>query len=405
MVRIAIVDYLIVPTNPIGGCHLKMITALKDECDFVVFACRFDNPDPARITFFRVPAIRRPLALLFVTFHVMFLVTYLLYRLRGGRRFDQIQVVESNAALGDISYAHFCHRAFLHQHWRSLGVTGLRGRARWLDHRLHALVEPLVFRRARSIVVASEGLAGELAATYPVETNGKVRVIANPVDIGRMSPPKDFDRVAFRRGLGLQPHDAAAVFVALGHFERKGLALLLDAFARVDQAGLKLVAVGGHEDALRPYRDHAAAAGLGERVIFVGMQTDVRPHLWAADVFVFPSAYETFSLVVHEAAAAALPLITTSVYGVEEFVRDGENGLLIERTVPGIAAGLLRFLDLSSASRNELGASARRSVGANSLVGFAEGWRALYREIAGIAGGRGIPPSVEPVSRLDRRGE
>ena len=62
------------------------------------------------------------------------------------------------------------------------------------------------------------------------------------------------------------------------------------------------------------------------------MQSDVRPYLWSSDVFVFPSLYETFSLVTYEAAASGLPIVVSQLYGVEDLLRDGDNGFLIETT-------------------------------------------------------------------------
>ena len=86
----------------------------------------------------------KPLALLFLAYHLLSPICYLLYRLRGGGRFDLIQTVESNSLMrADIDYAHFCHRRFLKAHWPALRGKGLRSFLRYWDHKLHALVEPL----------------------------------------------------------------------------------------------------------------------------------------------------------------------------------------------------------------------------------------------------------------------
>ncbi|MGH7178375.1 MAG: hypothetical protein ACREJC_13435, partial [Tepidisphaeraceae bacterium] len=74
--RIAILDYQVRRTNPIGSCHLQMIQGLCREHDFVVFAADFENPDPGRVKFVRVPVPTRPLALLFVAYHLLVPVCY-----------------------------------------------------------------------------------------------------------------------------------------------------------------------------------------------------------------------------------------------------------------------------------------------------------------------------------------
>jgi glycosyltransferase involved in cell wall biosynthesis len=113
-------------------------------------------------------------------------------------------------------------------------------------------------------------------------------------------------------------------------------------------------------------------------VKFAGMQSDVRPYLWSSDVFVFPSLYETFSLVTYEAAASGLPIVVSQLYGVEDLVRDGDNGFLIETSVAGVREGLQRILGLSAADRCIMGQRARLAASACSEEHFVDAWRAFY---------------------------
>jgi glycosyltransferase involved in cell wall biosynthesis len=342
-----------------------------------VFSAAFDNPAPDRIRHVRVPAIKRPLALLFLSFHVSAALCYAFYCLTNKARFDLKQAVESNFSVDGVSYVHFCHRAFLKKHWPSSAGTGLRRFFRWLDHKLHALAEPWIFRRVRHIVVPSHGLARELSQEYPF-TQDKIHIIANAVDVQRLNRPKDFDREAFRSTIGAEPNDVVLVFVALGQFERKGLPLLIDAFSNFRSGQPRLVVVGGTEDAIDVYRQEAASKGIGNKVVFTGMQQDVRPYLWAADGFVLPSAYEVFPLVALEAAAAGLPLITTKLYGVEEFFRDNENGIHVERSVEGLARGIRRFLSMSVHDRSRMGANSRQDVQKYAPDAFIAAWQRFY---------------------------
>ena len=102
--RIAVFDYRVTATNPCGSCHLRMLRDLCGEHEFVVFATEFENPCPGRIEFVRVPAPRRPLALLFVAFHVLAPMCYAWHRLRTRKRFDLVQMVESNLLGGSQDY-------------------------------------------------------------------------------------------------------------------------------------------------------------------------------------------------------------------------------------------------------------------------------------------------------------
>jgi glycosyltransferase involved in cell wall biosynthesis len=384
--RIAVFDHFVEPTNPIGGCHRRLIDGLAGEHEFTVFAVRFDNPDPDRIDWVRVPAPQRPLALLFVGYHLLAPVCYGLHRLRRQTRFDLVQTVESKLAFGDLAYSHFCHRAFLRGPGSPEPRAGLRSLLRWLDHRLHALVEPLVYRRVRSVVVPSAGLARELVAEFP-RLEGRVTVIANPVDLSP-DPRGDDGRRAVRARLGISDEHVVFVFVALGHFERKGLPLLLEALREPlqDDDRARVLVVGGPPDLVRDYRGKADGMGVGDRVQFVGMQPDVRPFLAASDVFVLPSAYETFSLVALEAAAAGLPLLVTRLHGVEDYVHDGRNGFVVDRAPAALAEGIAKFLTMTPGERQTLGEAARQEASRYGVPAFLDGWRAAYVALDGRTG-------------------
>jgi glycosyltransferase involved in cell wall biosynthesis len=375
--RIAIFDYRITRNNPIGSCHLAMLRALAAEHEFTVFAVEFENPCPEKIKFIRVPAAKRPLAALFVLYHLLAPLCYLLYRVRGGPRFDLIQALESNLAFGDLLYSHFCHQSYLKQHWSKSGARGLRGAFRWLDHKLHAVMENFTYPRARYVVVPSRGLARELGAEFPYIDN-KITVLPNPISLPRLERPVEFDRAAFRANLGLGVDDVVALFVALGQFERKGLPLLMQALSAPGMESIKLLVVGGESDLIARYGEEATRLGLGGRVKFAGMQSDVRPYLWGSDVFVFPSLYETFSLVTYEAAASGLPIVVSHLYGVEDLLQDGDNGFLIETTVAGVRDGLQRLLALSPDQRRAMGQRGRQAASGCSEEHFIDAWRSFY---------------------------
>jgi glycosyltransferase involved in cell wall biosynthesis len=399
-VRIAIFDYQVKRTNPIGGCHLRMLRSLAYEHDFTVFSVAFDNPCPERITWVRVPAPARPLALLFLAYHVLAPVSYWLHRRKTGRRFDLVQTVESNLSFGTIAYTHFCHASYLKNHWSKTRTAGIRGWLRWLDHRLHALLERRVYDSVQQIVAPSKGLADELRNEFPSAAS-KVRVLPNAVDVGPLQRPSSFMREQFRSELGIAASDVVFVFAALGHFERKGLPLLLEALARVESTAAKLLVVGGTADLIDSYRVKISALGLLHRVIFVGMQSDVRPYLWGSDAFAFASTYETFSLVAFEAAAASLPLITPRLHGVEEIATDGQTGYIVNRTVEDFAAALTRFVALPAPQRFEMGSRARAAAMAYDEERFVANWRGFYNEwMAGTRAGIRTAPAhcVETLS-------
>jgi len=390
--RIAVFEYEIVRTSPVGSCLLQLLRRLCDEHEFVVFAAEFDNPCPERIHFVRIPTPTRPLAFLFLSYHLLAWFYYWTSRLFQQARFDLVIIVECNVSIGNMSYVHFCHRSYLKHYWLQGAPGGVRGTLRWLDHWLRAQVEPWVYKRIPHIVVPSQGLADEIATEYPF-TQGKIRCIPNPIDIESLCPSPSFQREEFRQRLDLREHDIVFVFVALGHFERKGLPLLLDVLAQRPEPHVKLIVVGGEVDLVEAYRSRAREMGLEERIVFVGLQPDIRPFLWAAEAFILPSAYETFSLVAFEAAAARLPLLVTSFHGVADFFRDGEHGFLLERSLAGVSRGIARFLAAPHQVREEMGVRVQQAVGSYNVGMFASTWKEYCETVTNRAVRAPLRPS------------
>lgn len=379
--HIGLVYYTIVNHNAIGRCNRLILENLCDELQFTVFAREFDNPRPDRIAWVRIPAPRRPLFLTFVIFHIMFLLAYAWLRLIRRQRIDLIQGIESTNLVSDICYSHFCHRYYLNNFQSLRTIRSLRGAAKYLDHWLHSKLEKPVYRRTKSILVPSWGLERELSTTYPI-TATKTRVLANPVEIEKYSRPPEQDRMVLRQNLGLITDDLALAFVALGHFERKGLALLIEAIQMISSPRLKLLVIGGTESENRQYRSLVSQRGVSRQIQFCGTHKDLRPYLWAADCFALPSSYEVFPLVALEAAAASLPLLVTRLNGVEEFISHGRNGFVVEpRTAIAVARTLELALNLGKDEIAAMGEEARVAVARYSLPHFVAGWKEFYGQI------------------------
>ncbi len=141
--------------------------------------------------------------------------------------------------------------------------------------------------------------------------------------------------------------------------------------------------VGGESDLIGEYRQRASALGLGDRVCFAGMQTDVRPYLWSGNAFILASTYETFSLVTYEAAAAGLPILAPALNGIRDLLRDGENGFLVTRSKLSITSALERITALSEGELQVMGNNARRSAASFSEERFADAWRDFYGNLNG----------------------
>ncbi len=152
-----------------------------------------------------------------------------------------------------------------------------------------------------------------------------------------------------RTHLGI-PADAPLVLYAGRLASNKGLDTLVRATEELvaDHAGLRVVLVGGDFGAAAALRHQVAAAGLARTVLLPGHLEDDRLFLSAfaaCDLFVLPSEYEAFGIVLAEAMAAGKPCVATDRGGMPELVAAGRTGLLVPYAdAPALAAAIDRLL-------------------------------------------------------------
>ena len=200
-------------------------------------------------------------------------------------------------------------------------------------------------RTHRAVVALTTNEAKLLVSTYG-RVRAPIHVIPNGVDIERFRPPDASERTAARANLGIEDDRTVAVFI--GHeFERKGLPIAIQSLRTAPE--VVLLVVGGSPDMIRRAQTQAKQAGVAECVNFAGIHRDPIPFYWASDVLVLPSAYEANALVVLEALACGLPVVSTRVGFAPDVLVDGENGFLVDRG-PGPVGARLRELSQADAA-------------------------------------------------------
>ena len=288
---------------------------------------------------------------------------------------DAIVITHNNVMLGDVYVNHgvvlASMRARGHSAWRMLRnpfhiFTFLRDRARYRG------------RTHRAVVALSQADAAELRRTYG-DVRPPIVVIPNGVDLDRFRPPTATERNAARAELGLGDEERVALFV--GHeFERKGLTVAIEGLRHAPD--VLLLIVGGSDDIIAAANAEAQALGVGERVLFLGPRQHLRPFLAASDLFVLPSAYEANALVVLEALASGLPVVTTAVGFAPEIIDDGVNGFLVDRDPVAVGDRLEELATLDDAQLAEWRRRARASVEPYGWPAIARRYLELAEELA-----------------------
>ena len=228
------------------------------------------------------------------------------------------------------------------------------------------------------IWVVSRG-AGENLRSLGYE--GDYIVMPNGVDLSR-GRASDEAVAALDEKWSL-PHDVP-VYLFLGRIMwYKGLRIILDGLKRVRESGgdFCMVFVGDGMDRAE-VEAYAAELGLGDKCRFVGAEQDrevIRAWYTRADLFLFPSTFDTNGLVVREAAACSLGSLLIRGSCAAEDIEDGRTGILIEENAESLAAALTA----PTATREFF-----RTVGENACREIYLSWsdavdnaRARYRDV------------------------
>ncbi len=241
-------------------------------------------------------------------------------------------------------------------------------RLRWVAHVHHPLhletglsaadsaqlraAEAQALQLARQVVVPSRRTLDDVADLgVPPE---RIAVVEPGTDPAPLPPPK------------ARPAGPVQLLCVATLTPRKGHALLLQALAGLTRLPWVLHLVGSAErDPGTAARLQALAAPLGERVVWHGELPGpaLRAHYLAADVFVLPSLYEGYGMVIAEAVAHGLPVVTTDGGALAHTLPAGAGLQVSAGDGPALQAALERVLS-DAGLREHLAAGARQAAAA-----------------------------------------
>jgi glycosyltransferase involved in cell wall biosynthesis len=292
----------------------------------------------------------------------------------------------------------------VHTHTPKAGLIGML--AAWLarvPHRLHTVaglplmeasglkrgvlnfMERLTCQCATRVYPNSQGLK-EFIVKNKFCPAKKLKVIgngsSNGINTGYFSPVhfSPGDKKRLRGSFAIPPGDV--VFCFVGRLVKdKGINELVEAFVALNRLHprTRLLLVGSFERELDPLLPETEREIQNNpNIISTGFQTDVRPCLAIADIFVFPSYREGFPNVVMQAGAMGLPAIVTDINGCNEIITGGVNGLIIPPKDKRALQETMELLLVDSDLRTRLQRDARAMIA--SRYEQREVWEALLAE-------------------------
>ncbi len=223
-------------------------------------------------------------------------------------------------------------------------------------------------------------VSAEACRNVEVDLGWECEIIPNGVDVSAFAEAEPW------------PAPAPAVCFVGRHEPRKGLGVLLDAFADLDRDAVLWVLGGGPQtEALQARRFPGTGVGLRarsideridhERIEWVGRCSDADKarRLRGSTVACFPSTEgESFGVVLLESMAAGTPVVASDLSGYRAVARDGGEGLLVPPgDTPALVGALRRILD-DPAARETFAVAARARAAQHSLSVIAERFLGLY---------------------------
>jgi len=314
-----------------------LVERLCEDHQVSVFSHTVEGIDLSKIKHYKVPTITHPKFLAYITFLVSSTIILTALSFLREKGFDIIHSAGCCCAFPtDVITSHFCEKEGLRLEKAS--IIEMPHKSIWqklkvLDHviyrRLAAFVEGLIFghNSPKARIVVSQSMKGEFTRHYG-DAAESVIVIPNGVDLKVFDPVNRLlYRDSLRRRYGISRNEPVLMFAG-GDWERKGVLHVIEALSLLPRPDIKLLVIGNGDKKF--YGRLAELKRVRERIIFVPHSNNLWEYYAASDVFVFPTIYEPFGLVIAEAMASGLPVITSRAAGAADLIIDGVNGLLLK---------------------------------------------------------------------------
>jgi glycosyltransferase involved in cell wall biosynthesis len=220
---------------------------------------------------------------------------------------------------------------------------------------LKEFLQGLIFARMlngnEEIITTCENQKKYLSRLFFISNRQLSKMIYNGIDTDYWTPLPDLAvRLAWRKKFGI-PDDAVVIINVAGFRKEKRHDIMIKAldflYQISNQSNTFLVFVGGGDKQLEAEaKGMASKLDIKNRIIFAGVQEDLRSMYWMADIFTLGSTSETFSIAALEAMSMGLPCVLTDVGGANEMIDENINGFLVSPGSPhALASGWKKCAD------------------------------------------------------------
>ncbi len=294
---------------------LNIAKGLSREHDVHVFTSMVDSADVSNMTIHKIPTIGMPIILKIIFFYICCSIVFKFINRK--ERFDVVhmQGICAPPAKNAIITAHLCAEAYYNACKKYVFSTN------HLIRRLYYIVyskfciflEKRGYRNknVRLIIAPSDKIKTELGQYYNISQE-KIVVLYEGVDLEEFKP--------------LHPKSGRIKKILfIGDIQRNNIMGLFEVLKQLQYISLTII--GDIKTNL--YRKRVEELKIKERVIFLKPRKDINEILNDHDLFIYPSLYDAFALILLEAMASGLPCILSSKSGICEMLKSMGNAVII----------------------------------------------------------------------------
>lgn len=228
-----------------------------------------------------------------------------------------------------------------------------------IDVRLSSIITKFFPSYLGDYFVATSVKMEEAYLNYLNLPISKTCIIHYGIDTDRFRPPTSEEFRTARAAFGLALDER--VLCLVGRLDPiKGHPVLFRALSELSQNGLEVRAICAGEGGFKEeIKSRAKSLGVDHLVLFPGF-CDPQTVYWASNVNVLPSFREGFALVIAEGMLAGVVPVRTPAAGVQDQIRDGENGFVVPFDDSSALAQRIADLFSDEQRRHRMGRAARR---------------------------------------------
>jgi len=318
---------------------------------------------------------------------------YLSYQKQTKKNINPNSIVQSTGTASLVSDV--VQVQFLHHEWqeiykllpedkRSSGNFLKAAYHQWLTQ-YKLKMEAKAYTKNKHYIAISHGIKKQLIKHFSIPANN-ISIIHHGVDTEAFCPFQDSEdgstvRKQLREQHNIKPDDVLLLHVGALN-ARKGLFKTFELLSYLKKQGfdnIKFLAVGQGDQHI--LKKNIKDLDIEDRVQLVSHTKQVRDYYWASDLFMFPTFYEPFGLVILEALSCGIPALTTTVAGASELMTSADMGVLFnpEASVPEIANLIVpAFRDANL--RKQWGENAREMSLQQTWKKVGNKYRRFYRD-------------------------